>query len=132
MVNKKKLLWNFKEQSKICIYISKANTSYNSYLNFSVNCDLIFNNFSIYQWQSLWNHFRSLCQHHVNILFLIVFEACYSKKKLFAIYLYLIAVKMKEKVSKLTYPTLQHCLRMLHIMHTTIMKCGIGQSGSKP
>ena len=29
---------------------------------------------------------------------------------------------MKEKVSKLTYPTLQHCLRMLHIMHTTIIK----------
>ena len=38
---------------------------------------------------------------------------------------------MKEKVSRLTYPTLQHCLRMLHIMHTTIMKGGIGQSGSK-
>ena len=35
--------------------------------------------------------------------------------------------KIKEKVSKLTYPTLQHCLRMLHIM-----KGGIGQSGSKP
>ena len=39
---------------------------------------------------------------------------------------------MKEKVSKLTYPTLQHCLRMMHIKHTTIMKGGIGQSGSKP
>ena len=39
---------------------------------------------------------------------------------------------IKEKVSKLTYPTLQHCLRMLHIMHTNIMQGGIGQSGSKP
>ena len=38
---------------------------------------------------------------------------------------------MKEKVSKLTYPTLQHCLRMLRIMHYTIMKGGIGQLGSK-
>ena len=38
----------------------------------------------------------------------------------------------KEKVSKRTYPTLQHCLRMLHIMHTTIMKGRIGQLGSKP
>ena len=43
-----------------------------------------------------------------------------------------IKIKMKEKVSKLTYPMLQHCLRMLHIMYTTIMKGGIGQSGSKP
>ena len=39
---------------------------------------------------------------------------------------------IKEKVSKLTYPTLQHCLRMLHIMHITIMQDGIGQSGHKP
>ena len=37
--------------------------------------------------------------------------------------------KMREKVSK---PTFQHCLRMLHFMHTTIMEGGIGQSGSKP
>ena len=40
--------------------------------------------------------------------------------------------KKKEKVSKLTYPTLHYCLRMLHIMHTTIMKGGIGQSGILP
>ena len=40
--------------------------------------------------------------------------------------------KMKEKVSKLTYPTLQHCLRMLHNMLTTIKKGGIRQSGNKP
>ena len=40
--------------------------------------------------------------------------------------------KMKEKVSKLKNSELQHCLSMLHIMHTTITKGGIGQSGSKP
>ena len=31
---------------------------------------------------------------------------------------------MKERVSKLTYPRLQHCLRMLHII-----KESVGQSG---
>ena len=33
---------------------------------------------------------------------------------------------MKERVSKLTYPTLQQCLRMLYIM-----KESVGQSGKK-
>ena len=28
---------------------------------------------------------------------------------------------IKEKVSKLPYPKLQRCFRMLHIMHTTII-----------
>ena len=39
---------------------------------------------------------------------------------------------MKEKVSKLTDPTLKRCWRMMHIMHTTILKGGIGQSGILP
>ena len=38
---------------------------------------------------------------------------------------------MQGKVRKLTYPTPQHCLGMLHIMLTIIMKGGIGQSGYK-
>ena len=39
---------------------------------------------------------------------------------------------MEKNVSKLTNPKLQHCLRMPHIMYTTIMKGGLGQLGSKP
>ena len=39
---------------------------------------------------------------------------------------------MKEKVSKLTYPTLQHCSRMLHIMHTVSVVSFILAKGSGP
>ena len=44
----------------------------------------------------------------------------------------LVIIEWKKKVSKLTYPTFQHCLIMLQIMHTTIMTGDVGQSGSKP
>ena len=43
-----------------------------------------------------------------------------------------IRCKNERKSEQAHIPTFQHCLRMLHIMHTTIMEGGIGQSGSKP
>ena len=75
-------------------------------------------------------------KNHYNKGFCNVLEDFFSMKNIHKwVCMFVVCIKgkkqMKDKVSKLTYPMLQYCLRILHIMHTTIMKGGICQSGSK-
>ena len=89
-----------------------------------------------------WLSFLSNC-NEISVVYIQIIELVYFKAQIINTLPLKKTIKEKtkkptqnrhndRKLSKLKYPTLQHCLRMLHIMHTTIMKGGIGQSGSKP